>query len=72
MAEKLTALPDLAAKLRALTGNPGPGYRKCHMMAMDGTIPTVKRNGRRYVEDANLPAVAAVLGLTIPTDLVAA
>ena len=72
MAEQLTPLPDLAAKLRTLTGNPGPGYRKTYLMALDGTLPTVQRNGRRYISDADLPAVAAVLGLTISTDLVAA
>jgi hypothetical protein len=72
MAEQMTPLPDLAAKLRILTGNPGPGYRKCYLLALDGVLPTVQRNGRRYVADADLPAVAAVLGLTIPADLIAA
>lgn len=72
MAEQLTSLPDLAVKLRILTGEPGPGYRKCYQLALDGVLPTVQRKGRRYVADADLPAVAAVLGLTISADLIAA
>ena len=72
MEQHLTPLPDLAAKLRTLTGNAGPGYRKCYLLALDGQLPTVQRNGRRYVADADLPAVAAILGLTIPANLVAA
>jgi hypothetical protein len=72
MAEQLTPLPDLAAKLRTLTGSPGPGYRKTYLLALDGQLPTVQRNGRRFVQDCDLPAVAAVLGLTIPADRAAA
>lgn len=72
MGEHLTSLPNLATKLRVLTGNPGPGYRRCYLLALDGQLPTVEMKGRRYVADADLPAVAAVLGLTILADRVAA
>lgn len=62
----LTPLPDLASKLRELTGQPGPGYRQTYMMALDGRLPTVQVRGRRYVRAVDLPAVVAALGLTIP------
>ena len=70
MNEQLTPLPDLSAKLRTLTGYPGPGYRRIHVLALDGAFPSIMLKGRRYVADADLPAVAAALGLTIPTDRV--
>lgn len=62
----LTPLPNLAAKLRELTGQPGPGYRRTYNMALDGRLPTVQVRGRRYVRDADLPLIIAALGLTIP------
>jgi len=72
MAQQLTPLPGLAAKLLSTYGNAGPGYRKAYLLALDGVLPTVQRNGRYFVADADLPAVAAVLGLTIPADFAAA
>jgi hypothetical protein len=63
MPTKLTPLPNLSAKLLELTGSPGPGYRRCYLLALDGKLPTVQQNGRRYVADADLPAVVALLGL---------
>lgn len=63
----LTPLPRLADRLRDLTGSPGPGYRKAYALALDGQLPTVQRNGRLFVQEADLPAVAALLGLTIST-----
>lgn len=62
----LTALPNLAAKLQELTGQPGPGYRHTYNMALDGRLPTVQVRGRRYVRDVDLPLIIATLGLTIP------
>ena len=64
----VTPLPRLAAKLRELTGQQGPGYRKLYLLALDGTLPTETRNGRLFVRDADLPAVAASLGLTTSMD----
>ncbi len=40
-----------------------PGYRKLYNMAMDGHLRTEIVNGRHYVLEANLPAIAADLGL---------
>ncbi len=63
---KLTPLPRLAAKLRDLTGAPPPSYRMLYMAVVDGRLPSVQQNGRYFVQDSDLPAVAAALGLTIP------
>lgn len=41
-----------------------PGYRKLANMAMDGQLRTEMVNGRHYVLEANLPTIAADLGLT--------
>ena len=68
----VTPLPRLPAKLREMTGKPGPGYRKCYTMALDGLLPTETMNGRLYVRDADLPAIAALFGLAAPADRVAA
>ena len=57
-------LPNLSVELLALTGDRGPGYRKLLELALDGVIPTVQRKNRRYVAEADLPAIAAALGLT--------
>ncbi len=40
-----------------------PGYRKLYSMAQDGRLRTEMVNGRHYVLEANLPAIAADLGL---------
>lgn len=65
----MTPLPRLAEKLRALTGQSGPvpGYRKLYLLALDGALPTERRNGRLFVQDVDLPAIAKLLGLTVPT-----
>ena len=41
-----------------------PGYRKLYSMAQDGLLRTELVNGRHYVMEADLPAIAATLGLT--------
>lgn len=69
----LTALPRLPSKLREITGSEDvPTYRRCYNMALDGALPTISRNGRLFIQDVDLPRVAAMLGLTITTDRVAA
>ena len=40
-----------------------PGYRKLSNMALDGHLRTEVVNGRRYVLEENVPALAADLGL---------
>ncbi len=41
-----------------------PGYRVLSNMARDGQLRTEVVNGRHYVLEASLPALAAALGLT--------
>ena len=41
-----------------------PGYRKLYSMAQDGLLRTELVNGRHYVMEADLPTIAAKLGLS--------
>ena len=56
-------LSRLSPELIDRFGGAAPGYRKLYMMAMDGKLRTELVNGRHYVLEANLPAIAADLGL---------
>jgi hypothetical protein len=62
---KRTPLPQLASKLRAITGETPPGYRQLYMLAADGRLPVEFENGRYYATEDRLPEIAALLGLTI-------
>lgn len=67
------ALPRLGAKFASTYGDLGPGfYDRAYKAALDGRIPTVHVNGRLYIEEANLDAVAAALGLRAPASNAAA
>ena len=42
-------------------------YRQAYLAVLDGKIPAKQRgNGRYQVDEADLPAIAAVFGLTTP------
>lgn len=56
-------LTRLSPELSDRYGAAAPGYRKLYMLAMDGQLRTELVNGRHYVLEANLPAIAADLGL---------
>lgn len=63
-----TPLPQLAAKLRNLTGTPVPGgYRKLYMMAADGQLPVEVVRGRLFIKNTDLVTVAGLLGMEIQT-----
>ncbi len=66
------AFPQIPAKLRDLTGGPGATYRQCYNLALDGRLPTERRNGRLYVRRDDLPKIMELLGLAMPADCVAA
>ena len=57
-------LSRLSPELNDRFGGTAPGYRKLYMMAMDGKLRTELVNGRHYVLEASLPAIAVELGLT--------
>ena len=57
------ALTNLAGKLTEQTGKPAPTYRKLWSLVVDGRLPTEKVNGRHFIADADLPAIARMLGL---------
>ena len=60
-------LPQLPRKISEITGAPPPKPRTLY----DGTVgarwPAHQVNGRWLVDDADLPAVVAALGLTVAT-----
>ncbi len=56
-------LSRLSPELIDRFGGAAPGYRRLYMMAMDGKLRTELVNGRHYVLEANLPAIAVDLGL---------
>jgi hypothetical protein len=41
-----------------------PGHRKLWCLIVDGKIPAEQENGRWIIQRTDLPAIAAVLGLT--------
>jgi hypothetical protein len=61
----LTLLPR---ELSAYTGKPAKSYRYLYSKVLDGVIPAELINGRWSVQRANVPAIAAELGLTAPPD----
>ena len=63
-----TSLPQLPRKLYDLTGRPVPGgYRRLYLHVIEGRIPAEQDNGRWYVADADVPAIAGALGMVTPT-----
>ncbi len=58
-------LPRLSPELDALPGitSRSPGYRKLHMMVLDGHLRTEVVNGRHYVRKAEVPNIARMLGM---------
>jgi hypothetical protein len=62
---EMVALPALPRELTAYAGRQAPTYRKLWSMTVDGLIPAEQINGRYQVRRADLPEIAAALGLTI-------
>ena len=58
-------LPALPRAISAATGGPTASHRTCYTAAVDGRIPAFQRNGRWFVDDADLPAVVQALGLAL-------
>ena len=64
---KSLGLPRVCPKVAELTGQPLPGgYNRLYAAVVDGRIPARNENGRWYVSENDLPAVASVFGLIIP------
>lgn len=66
--QEMVALTALSRELFALTGKQGPGHRKLWQLTVDGRLPAEQVNGRYHVRRADLPAIADMLGLTVPDD----
>jgi hypothetical protein len=58
-------LPELHA--RGYVGQM-PSYRQLHTKALDAKFRTVRHANRHHVHMADIPAIAGLLGLTLPTD----
>jgi hypothetical protein len=59
------ALTALSRELTALTGTPGPGYRRLYSMTVDDRLPAEQDNGRWFFRRSDLPAIAGRLGLSV-------
>ena len=59
----LTALPRELAQ--AYPGSSVP-YRRCYALTQDGRLAASQQNGRWFIDRADLPGVAEVLGLSAP------
>jgi hypothetical protein len=57
-------ITELPSKLTAYAGKPSPPYRKLWEMVVQGAIPAERHNGRWHFAEANVPAIATVIGLT--------
>jgi len=66
--ELMVALTALPRELTALTGKQAPSYRKLWSLIVDGHVSAKQVNGRYQVPRNDLPAIAALLGLTAPED----
>lgn len=61
------ALPRLGARFASTYGDLGSGfYNRAYQAALDGRIPVVHINNRIFIEETDLDAVAAALGLRAP------
>ena len=69
-ARKAPAMPQtipLSLTSRELArrfGGSAPAYRRLYELVLDGKLPAEQVNGRWFVDEADLPAIAATLGLT--------
>lgn len=57
------ALALLPRVLSDCTGKPAPNYRRVYMSVLDGRLAAHQKNGRWHVRRADLPEIAALLGL---------
>lgn len=64
MQENPINLAQLPRELARLTGGNPPAYRDLYQRVLNGQIPAESVNGRWYVAAADLPSIAAALGLT--------
>jgi hypothetical protein len=57
-------LPDLPARLRALTGcTAGPTYALLYRWAVAGRLPVTRSHRSFFIDSKDLPAIAKALGL---------
>ena len=61
-------LTQVSRALRDLTGRTAPTSRQLWHAIADGKIPSEVVNGRHLVRRADLPIIAAAMGLTVPAE----
>lgn len=64
MTDDLIPLPRLTRELRDLTGDTSISYARCYRGILNGILPFEVRGSRYSVHRADLPKIAAALGLT--------
>ena len=58
---------EICGRLRDMTGDAGPGWRRLLTMAADGKLPMMERRDGRFwgIYTRKLPDLAEALGLTV-------
>jgi hypothetical protein len=57
-------LSQTSRELSRRFGGSAPAYRQLYELILDGKLPAEQVNGRWFVDEADLPAIAATLGMT--------
>jgi len=60
-------IPHVGLRVAALTGAPGLSPRKIYDLALRGAFPATFENGRWFVAEQDIPAVAYALGFDVPS-----
>lgn len=61
----LISIAHIPRRVAGLTGQVGPSPRRVYDLALRGSFPAEFVGGRWFVDEADIPAVVAALGLTI-------
>lgn len=65
MSQNLVSIAHVPRRIAALTGLTAPSPRKIYDLALRGAFPAEFVNGRWFVPEQDIPAVAAALGLVV-------
>jgi len=60
---QLKSISQLPRSIAAVSGQPPPAPRKVYDLVIRGIIPANYQAGRGYFNEADVPAIVAVLGL---------
>ncbi len=64
---KMLPISHAGLRVAALIGAPVPSPRKVYDLALRGAFPATFENGRWFVAEQDIPAVAEALGFDVPS-----